>query len=64
MLAYGTEALLPVEIGVHSFRVRGYEPDSNDRLLVNAMDLRDELRKDALLRIEAAKQRLITKFNR
>ena len=28
------------------------------------MDLRDELREDALLRIEAAKQRLIRKFNR
>ena len=64
MLAYGTEALLPVEIGVHTLRVRNFKPDNNERLLANALDLRDELRENALLRAEAAKQRLIRKFSR
>ena len=43
-LCYGSEALIPVEIRVPTFRVELFSPESNEQNLRNTLDLLDELR--------------------
>ena len=52
-LAYGYEAVIPVELEVPSHRVTYYDPRMNKYLLLEYLDFVDEKHKDADLR-EAA----------
>ncbi|KAK3033998.1 hypothetical protein RJ639_033283 [Escallonia herrerae] len=57
-LAFGTEALIPVEIGLPSLRLLTYDPNMNDEVLHCNLDLLDEQRDQAQLRLAAYQQRV------
>lgn len=46
-LAFRTEAVIPCEVGIPSFRVNCFNPTSNDELLRMKLDLVEELRDEA-----------------
>ncbi|GKV12463.1 hypothetical protein SLEP1_g23603 [Rubroshorea leprosula] len=48
-LAFGTEAVIPIEIGVPSFRVTHFDEGRNGQLLRENLDLLDEVREEARL---------------
>ena len=52
-LVYGTEALIPVEIGVGSARVEKFDEQVNQEVLRENLDLIDEKREKACMRLEA-----------
>ncbi|KAK3028927.1 hypothetical protein RJ639_039936 [Escallonia herrerae] len=60
-LAFGTEAIIPLEIGLPSARVITYNPDTNDAGLRGNLDLLDETRDQATMRL-AAYQHRVAKF--
>ncbi|KAK3039686.1 hypothetical protein RJ639_027027 [Escallonia herrerae] len=57
-LAFGTEALIPVEIGLPSLCLLTYDPNMNDEALRCNLDLLDEQRDQAQLRLAAYQQRV------
>ncbi|KAK3007588.1 hypothetical protein RJ639_013333 [Escallonia herrerae] len=57
-LAFGTEALIPVEIGLPSLRLLTYDPNMNDEALRCNLDLLDEQRDQAQLRLATYQQRV------
>ena len=62
-LTYGTEAVIPVEIGEPSFRAAHLNHESNELLLRGALDLYEEKREEAQVRTTAAKERIARKYN-
>ena len=46
-LAYGSEAIIPIEVHMASHRVKGYEVEENEVQLRLNLDLIDEVRTDA-----------------
>ncbi|BFG25370.1 hypothetical protein CerSpe_116440 [Prunus speciosa] len=56
-LAFGTEAVVPVEINAPSCRTASYNPEQNETLLTLNLDLIDEHRSHAQLRNAFYKQR-------
>ena len=52
-LVYGTEALIPVEIGIGSARVEKFDEQVNQEVLRENLDLIDEQREKACMRLEA-----------
>ncbi|GAU22605.1 hypothetical protein TSUD_135050 [Trifolium subterraneum] len=64
-LTYGTEAVIPVEIGEPSSRIE-YPPeeDINDELLREELDLVEELRTGASLREATLKQKIVARHNK
>ncbi|GKV20210.1 hypothetical protein SLEP1_g30368 [Rubroshorea leprosula] len=63
-LAFGTEAVIPVEIGVPSLRISHFEPARNERLLRENLDFLDEVREQSRLRTLAYKQRIANLYNK
>ncbi|GKV17243.1 hypothetical protein SLEP1_g27774 [Rubroshorea leprosula] len=63
-LAFGTEAVIPVEIGVPSLRVSHFEPVQNERLLRENLDFLDEVREQSRLRTLTYKQRTANLYNK
>ncbi|GKV27692.1 hypothetical protein SLEP1_g36830 [Rubroshorea leprosula] len=63
-LAFGTEAVIPVEIGVPSLRISHFEPAQNERLLRENLDFLDEVREQSRLRTLAYKQRIANLYNK
>ncbi|XP_021757326.1 uncharacterized protein LOC110722358 [Chenopodium quinoa] len=63
-LVYGSDAVLPVEVGIPSPRVTFYDPDRNDQLKPLTLDLLPQIRGDAFLRSIAYKQRITRYFNK
>ncbi|KAK3027684.1 hypothetical protein RJ639_041394 [Escallonia herrerae] len=57
-LAFGTEALIPVEIGLPYLCLLTYDPNMNDEALRCNLDLLDEQRDRAQLRLAAYQQRV------
>ena len=49
-LCYGSEALIPVEIGVPTLRVEHFDPESSEQGLRNNLDIVEELREEARVR--------------
>ena len=47
-LTFGTEAIIPVEVTLTSFRVKTYEDQKNQNELNNNLDLIDEVRVEAM----------------
>jgi transposase InsO family protein len=62
-LTYGTEAVVPIEIGEPSLRVEHYDDATNDARLQTNLDLLDETREIALLRAAAYQQRTAQYYN-
>ena len=54
-LTYGAEAVLPVEVGLLTRRMSAYDKESNDLTRQAELDLLDEKRESALIRMAAYK---------
>ncbi|GKU85421.1 hypothetical protein SLEP1_g100 [Rubroshorea leprosula] len=63
-LAFGTEAVIPIEIGVPSFRVTHFDEGRNEQLLQENLDLLAEVREEARLRTLVYKQKLANFYNK
>ncbi|GKV50679.1 hypothetical protein SLEP1_g57376 [Rubroshorea leprosula] len=63
-LAFGTEAVIPVEIGVPSFRVTHFDEGRNGQLLRENLDLLAEVREEVRLRTLVYKQKLANFYNK
>ncbi|XP_075492471.1 uncharacterized protein LOC142530524 [Primulina tabacum] len=62
-LVYGSEAVLPVKIGQTSARVESYLGD-NDQSRAMELDLVEEKREQALIRMEAYRGRVMKSYNK
>ena len=62
-LAYGSEAMIPVEIEVPSHRRIHLNQAENEKLQLEALDFLKERREEAELRIAAHQQRIARHFN-
>ncbi|XP_073121274.1 uncharacterized protein [Henckelia pumila] len=62
-LVYGSEAILPVEIGQPSSRIRAYE-DTEEGARAQELDLIEERREKAARRMEAYRARVMRAYNR
>ena len=51
-LTFGTEAVIPVEVGLTNIRVKAYQEQRNHQELNNNLDLINEVRNEALKRME------------
>ncbi|XP_074377416.1 uncharacterized protein LOC141718941 [Apium graveolens] len=64
MLAYGAEAVVPLEITHGSPRIEAYEPETNEEGMRLALDLIDEVRDEANARNAEHQQRASLYYNR
>ena len=62
-LAYGSEAMIPVEVEVPSHRRVHFNEAENEKLQLEALDFLDEKREEARLRVSAYQQRIARHFN-
>ena len=63
-LTFGTEAVIPVEVGPMSLRVKTYEGQKNQHELNNNLDLIDEVREEAMKRMAKHKEAMTKYYNR
>ncbi|GKV47753.1 hypothetical protein SLEP1_g54620 [Rubroshorea leprosula] len=63
-LAFGTEAVIPIEIGVPSFRVTHFNEGRNGQLLRENLDLLEDVREEAQLRTLVYKQKIANFYNK
>ena len=50
MLAYGSKAVLPLKVALHTHRLTTFQDELNNEALREALDLLPSIRGDALLR--------------
>ena len=62
-LAFGTEAIIPVEVGMSSLRRTCYDEHSNDEGLKLALDCLPEVREDATQRMALYLERMTRYHN-
>ncbi|GKU88722.1 hypothetical protein SLEP1_g2951 [Rubroshorea leprosula] len=63
-LAFGIEAVIPVEIGVLSFKVTHFDEGRNGQLLRENLDLLEDVREEARLRTLVYKQKIANFYNK
>ncbi|XP_021727182.1 uncharacterized protein LOC110694317 [Chenopodium quinoa] len=63
-LVYGSEVVLPVEIGSESLRVNQFSAEENEHLMKESLDFLDEIRDSARDKMAAYKQRISKFYNR
>uniref|UniRef100_A0A2N9EQ75 Integrase catalytic domain-containing protein n=1 Tax=Fagus sylvatica TaxID=28930 RepID=A0A2N9EQ75_FAGSY len=63
-LTYGTEAVIPVEVGLTTWRTNNYDEVSNDAQLRSNLDLVDEVRDQAEARTRVYQQRMARYYDR
>ena len=63
-LTYGTKAVIPVEIGLTTWRMNHYDEGSNDVQLRSNLDLVDEVRDQAEARTRVYQQRMARYYDR
>ncbi|XP_059461857.1 uncharacterized protein LOC132190840 [Corylus avellana] len=63
-LAFGTEAIIPVEVGSSNFRVETFWPENNDEGLLRHLDLLQEKRDQAQVSMSAYQERVARYFNK
>ena len=63
-LTYGTEAVIPVEIRLTTWRTNHYDKSSNDSQLRTNLDLLDEIRDQAEAKTKAYQQRMALYYDR
>ena len=63
-LAYGCEAMLPIEVEIPTIRTQIYDQDSNHTQLEETLDLIEEKKEEAQLRNADYQQRTIRYFNK
>ena len=62
MLAYGSDAVIPTDVGLTSYRVAHYKDEENEKQLCLSLDLIDKLRMDTKQRVAHYKN-LMTKHH-
>ena len=50
MLAYGSDAVLPIKVALHTHRLTTFQEKLNNAALCEALDLLPSIRDDALIR--------------
>uniref|UniRef100_A0A2N9I0U3 Uncharacterized protein n=1 Tax=Fagus sylvatica TaxID=28930 RepID=A0A2N9I0U3_FAGSY len=63
-LTYGTEAVIPVEVGLTTWRTNNYDEESNDAQLRSNLDLVDEVQDQAEARTRVYQQRMARYYDR
>ena len=63
-LIYGSEAIIPLEVGLPSTRVAGFDKDENDTRMREQLNFVEELRSDALVKMMKYKQLMARFYNR
>ena len=61
---FGTEAVILIEMGLTSFRVKTYEDQKNQQELNNSLYLIDEVREEAMKRMVKHKEAMAKYYNR
>ena len=62
-LAYGVDVVIPVELGIPTFRIESFNEEDNDILLALAIDLLEEKCENAQLRAAALQQTVARHYN-
>ena len=62
-LTYGEEALIPVKMILESHRVQKYDPEENDKLMLENLDMVEERREIARARASQHKRRITHAYN-
>ena len=57
-MTYGSEVVVPLEIGFPTLRTSLFTPDNNDRLLKRSLDLVDERKEAAMVQLTYNQQKL------
>ncbi|KAL0413484.1 UNVERIFIED_CONTAM: hypothetical protein Sradi_1550100 [Sesamum radiatum] len=63
-LVYGTEAMIPAELGIPSHRIMHFSEGHNNELLKENLDLLEELREKAFLSVQRYKNIMINAYNK
>ena len=63
-LAYGSEAIIPLEIGLPTLRTSEWEPTRNNLAQSQALDLLEERRDQAMIRLASYQQQLKKGYNK
>ncbi|KAL0443980.1 UNVERIFIED_CONTAM: hypothetical protein Slati_2120700 [Sesamum latifolium] len=63
-LVYGTEAIIPTELGMPSHRILHFNEEHNSQLLKEHLDLVDKLREMAFIRTQRYKSTMINAYNK
>ncbi|KAL0454672.1 UNVERIFIED_CONTAM: hypothetical protein Slati_0806400 [Sesamum latifolium] len=63
-LVYGSEAIILAELGVPSHRIMHFSENHNNELLKENLDLLEELREKAFIRVQRYKNIMINAYNR
>ena len=63
-LTFGTEAVISVEVGLTSYQVKTYEDQKNQQELNSNLDLIDEVKEEAIKRMEKHKEAMARYYNR
>ena len=63
-MAYGTETVIPLEIGIPEIRTQGVENGTNDVLLARDLDLFEERREQPAIQLAAYQQQLAKAYNK
>ena len=62
-LTYGVEIVIPVEVNLCSARVDGFDPVQNELMMVERLDLLEEYREVAIIRLVEYQQKLAWRYN-
>ena len=63
-MIYGTEAVIPIELGILTYIINHYNPSQNDVDLLGNLDLLEEMREQARIKEEAYKRSMVKSYNR
>ncbi|KAL0420575.1 UNVERIFIED_CONTAM: hypothetical protein Slati_3080400 [Sesamum latifolium] len=63
-LVYGTEAIIPAELGIPSHRIMHFSENHNNELLKENLDFLEELREKAFIHVQRYKNIMINAYNR
>ena len=63
-LAFGTDAVIPVKIGINTLRISHYDSPQNEVNLRANLDLLEEMREDARIKAAARQRSVAQHFNK
>ncbi|GFS42559.1 hypothetical protein Acr_00g0080540 [Actinidia rufa] len=62
-LAFGFEVVIPLEVGLPTIRTEAYDANHNEKVLARDLDLADERRENALIRMTDYQKQLAKTYN-
>ena len=63
-LTYGAEVVIPAEVNMCSARIDEFDPVQNEMMMVERLDLLEEYREAAVIRLAEYQQKLTQHYNR